>query len=179
MANVFEKIVDGVKMVAPTVANLVVPGSGSLVEGLMRLVTGDNDSDIEAVAQKIQADPALMLELQKAAMEHEKSLAEIDAKKMESVNATMRSESTSEKWPQYTWRPFNGFTYPLAVILIYFVLPAFGKTVPEVPQWIWVGWLSILGVAVWDRGKEKRAKSGEVDSGLIVKTINAIRGGNG
>jgi len=177
MSNVFEKILDGVKAVAPVAANLVVPGSGSLVEGLMRAVTGDGpETSIDAVAEKIAADPALMVQLQEKAMGHEAKLAEIEARKLESVNATMREEAKSEKWPQYTWRPFNGFTFPLAVLLIYFALPAFGKDVPDVPQWVWMGWLSILGVATWDRGKEKRAKAGENKPSLIAGAIQALRG---
>ncbi|BBO74415.1 hypothetical protein DSCW_18320 [Desulfosarcina widdelii] len=177
MSNVLEKIIDGVKVVAPMAANLFLPGSGTILEGLMRAVTGDGpEVAIEAVAEKIAADPALMVELQVKAMEHEARLEEIEAKKLASVNQTMQAESKSEKWPQYTWRPFNGFTFPLAVLLIYFALPALGKAVPDVPQWVWVGWLSILGVATWDRGKEKRAKSGDTQTGLIEGAIKAIRG---
>jgi len=175
--DVFQKILTGVKAVAPIAANLVVPGSGTLLEGLMRVVTGDGpDTPIEAVAEKIAADPALMVQLQEKAMEHEARLAEIEARKLESVNQTMRAESTSERWPQYSWRPFNGFTFPLAVLLIYAALPACGKTVPDVPEMVWVGWLSILGVATWDRGKEKRTKAGETKPGLIAGAIKALRG---
>jgi len=177
VSNVLEKIIDGVKAVAPMAANLILPGSGTILEGLMRAVTGDGpEVAIEAVAEKIAADPALMVELQVKAMEHEARLEEIEAKKLASVNQTMQAESKSEKWPQYTWRPFNGFTFPLAVLLIYFALPALGEDVPDVPQWVWVGWLSILGVATWDRGKEKRTKAGENKKGLIEEAIKAIRG---
>jgi len=173
----FSTIADGIKAIAPTVANLILPGSGTLLGGLMRAVTGDSESDIEAVAAKIEADPKLYVELQTRAMEQEVSLAQIEAAKLATVNATMQAESKSERWPQYSWRPANGFAYPLAVILIYFLLPLLGKAVPDVPQWIWVGWLSILGVAVWDRGKEKRAQAGEHKPGLIEGAISAIQGG--
>jgi len=177
MSKVFEKILEGVKAVAPVAANLVVPGSGTLVEGLMRAVTGDGpDTPIDAVAEKIAADPALMVQLQEKAMDHEARLADIEARKLESVNATMRTEAQSERWPQYSWRPFNGFMFPVSVVLIYFVLPMAGEIVPEVPQWVWAGWLSILGVATWDRGKEKRARAGEQKTGLITGAIQAIRG---
>lgn len=177
MSNVFEKILSGVKAVAPVAANLVVPGSGTLVEGLMRAVTGDSEATpIEAVAEKIAADPALMVQLQEKAMAHEAQLAQIEAAKLASVNQTMQAESQSEHWPQYSWRPFNGFAFPLAVVLIYFVLPICKAPVPEVPYWVWAGWLSILGVATWDRGKEKRAKAGESKPGLLEGTIKALRG---
>lgn len=104
-------------------------------------------------------------------------MADIEAKNLATVNATMQTEAKSEKWPQYCWRPFNGFMFPLAVMFIYFLLPAFGETVPAVPQWVWAGWISILGVATYDRGKEKRAKAGDAATGLIAGAIKAIRGG--
>lgn len=178
--GVFESILSGVKAVAPTVANIVLPGSGTLVHSLMRAVTGDGpEADIEAVAAKIAADPALMVELQSRAMDQEVKLAEIEVKKLATVNQTMQAEGKSDKWPQYCWRPFNGFCFPVAVIVIYFALPLAGKTVPDVPQWVWVGWLSILGVATWDRGKEKRAKAGEPSGGLLAGVVNTIRGEGG
>ncbi len=178
MGDILSKVLEGVKAIAPTVANLAVPGSGMLVHGIMRAVTGDDDeTPIEEVAQKIANDPKLALELQTKAMDHEARMADIEAKKLATVNQTMQVESKSDKWPQYSWRPFNGFSFPLAVILIYFVLPIANATVPVVPQWVWMGWLSILGVATWDRGKEKRARAGEEKSGIIESAINAIRGG--
>ena len=178
----FDKVISGIKSVAPTVAGTVangfVPGSGSMVENLMRSVTGDNDSDIETVAGKICSDPNLFLQVQSRAMEHEEKMADIEAKKLESVNQTMREESKSEHWPQYSWRPFNGFSFPPVIFCIYFILPLLGKTVPDVPYWIWAGWLSILGVATWGRNQLKRTKAGEQSPGIIANTINAIRGGN-
>lgn len=177
MSNVFEKILDGVKAVAPTVANLVMPGSGPLVHTLMRTVTGAGDDvPIEQVAGQIAADPVLMLKLQELAADREIRLAEIAAGNLATINQTMQAESKSERWPQYSWRPFNGFMFPVAVVLIYFVLPACKETVPNVPQWVWMGWLSILGVATWDRGKEKRSKAGESKPGLIAGAIKALRG---
>jgi hypothetical protein len=176
--KVLDKILSGVKAVAPTAANLVIPGSGPLVESLMRAVTGDNpETPIEKVAKKLQASPQLLMEFHTRLLDHEARLAQIDAQKMAVVNATMQAETKSEHWPQYAWRPFNGFTFPLAVLLIYFALPMFQKPVPEVPQWVWMGWLAILGVATWDRGKEKRLKAGDQSSGLLEGAIRAIRNG--
>lgn len=177
MNDILSKIFDGIKAVAPTVANVVMPGSGPLLHTLMRAVTGDcPDTSIESVARKIEADPKLFLELQTKAMDHEARMADIDAKKLATVNATMQEEAKSEKWPQYSWRPFNGFMFPLSVMLVYFLLPMLGKTVPDIPQWVWAGWIAILGVATYDRGKEKRAKAGDIKTGLIAGAIKAIRG---
>jgi hypothetical protein len=52
--------------------------------------------------------------------------------------------------------------------------------VPAIPQAVWIGWLAILGVATWDRGKEKRIKAGEqLKPGLIESAINAIKSTGG
>lgn len=178
MGGLLDTIMDGIKAVAPTVANLVLPGSGPLLHSLMRKVTGDGaEVPIEDVAAKIAQDPAMYLQLETLAAEKEVRLAEIAAGNLRTVNETMREEAKSEHWPQFSWRPFNGFCFPLAVILVYFVLPMAGKTVPDVPQWVWAGWLSILGVATWDRGKAKRAAAGEQKPSLLAGAINAIRGG--
>lgn len=178
MNEILSKILGGVAAVAPTVANLVMPGSGSLVHSLMRAVTGDGpETPIEAVAAKIEADPKLFLELQTKSMDHEARMADIEAKKLATVNATMQAESKSEHWPQWSWRPFNGFLYGPTIVLIYAGLPLLGTTVPEVPVIIWVGWGAILGVTTWDRGKEKRAAAGENKTGLVAGVIKAIKGG--
>lgn len=175
--GILSKMVDGIKALAPTVANMMVPGSGPLLYDLMRSVTGDPaETSIEQVAAKINADPALFIELQKQAMGHEVQLKQIEAQNLATVNATMQAEGKSEHWPQWSWRPYNGFLYGTAVVLIYFVLPLIKIPVPTVPEFIWLGWGAILGVATWDRGKEKRVKAGEQQTGVIAGMINAIKG---
>jgi len=161
-------------------------GAGlGLIKGIANQVLGrDPASELtDNDAQKIIADPQLYAEfrirVQEIELEKErertKQLQE-ETEKLKAVNATMQAESRSEHWPQFSWRPFNGFSYPLTVFSIYFILPVLDKIVPSVPQWIWMGWLAILGVATWDRGKEKRAKAGEQKAGLIEGAIKAIQG---
>lgn len=81
-----------------------------------------------------------------------------------------------EHWPQYSWRPWTGFWFPLAVVAIYFVLPLLGKPVPTVPTAIWAGWLCILGVATAGRNREKHLKAGASPDGAIAGAIKAIKG---
>jgi len=172
-----DSIISGIKAIAPTVAGFVVPGSGPLVHDLLRAVSGiGSETPIEEVAAKVVADPALMVQLQGMAMQHEVSLGQIEVQKMALVNATMQAEANSTHWPQWSWRPYNGFAFGTAIILIYFCLPIFGRPVPLVPEWIWVGWASILGVATWDRGKMQRIQAGDNSEGIIARTIKAIKG---
>lgn len=174
--NILAKIAATIAAVAPTVANLVVPGSGPLLQTLMRAVTGAGpDAPIAEVAATLTAHPELMVELQRLAMEHERQMAAVEVSRLAVVNATMQGEGKSEHWPQYSWRPFNGFMYGIAVVAIYFVLPLAGRPVPPVPEWIWLGWGAILGVTTWARGKAKLAQAGDSGPGMIANVITAIK----
>ena len=177
MSNILSKIMDGIQFIAPTVANLVVPGSGPLLHTIMRTVTGDDENaDIEQVARKIDQNPELFLQVQNQAMAHELAMAKVEAAKLETVNKTMRAESKSEHWPQWSWRPFNGFLYPLAIIWIYAILPLSDVTIPKVPLEVWLLWGSILGIATVGRNKQKKIAAGDASPGLFANAIKAIRG---
>jgi len=174
--DILKSIMKGLGAVAPTVANLVLPGSGPMLHGLMRAVTGDDaDRNIEEVAAKIQNDPKLMIELRKLAVEEEVGLARVEAAKLETVNKTMRVEAVSDKFSQYAWRPFNGFMFPIVMTLNYVVLPLFDKPPSHVPEMVLMGWLGILGVATYGRGKEKRARAGATSTGMLEGLISAIK----
>lgn len=178
MSKVLDAIVDTVKAVAPAVANYIVPGSGPLLHTLIRQVAGEPpETPIEAAAAKVVADPALYIELQKRALEHEEKLLELDVRRQEAVNATMREEAKSERWPQYSWRPYNGFLYGTTIFCVYVLLPLCKVPVPSVPEWVWIGWGAILGVTTWHRGKEKRIKAGEARPGLLESVTKVVRGG--
>ncbi|MBW2081675.1 MAG: hypothetical protein JRI39_00980 [Deltaproteobacteria bacterium] len=163
------------------------PGGATLGAMVARAVGAEADVPKD-IYEKIEANPDAAVKLRELELKHEETLQELALKRVQveaerdlgairEVNATMREEARSEHWPQYSWRPFNGFSFPLAVMCIYFVLPLLRVTVPQVPQWVWVGWLSILGVSAYHRGKEKRTKAGEQSPGLIAGAISAIRGG--
>ena len=187
-------LVDGIKTIAPAVANYFIPGGGALVDGLLRAVTGDKDSPLEDLAEKVQQDPALYIEFQKIVMEQEAKLAEIEARKeetkskrLESVNRTMRVEAKSEHWAQWSWRPFNGYMFGITIFSVYFMIPITNGLlssifesftsipIPSVPESIWIGWGAILGVTTWHRGKAKRAKAGEQSPGILESVINSIK----
>ncbi|MBW2030750.1 MAG: hypothetical protein JRJ31_16935 [Deltaproteobacteria bacterium] len=140
----------------------------------MAKALGDDETGItpEKVLSKLRTEPEETARaITQADLEYERELT----KRLDIVNRTMRVEAKSEHWPQYSWRPFCGFLWPLAVLGIYVILPLAEKTVPNVPQWIWLGWASILGVSAWHRGREKRVQAGDVE-GVLGSVIKAIRG---
>jgi len=162
---------------APAIGGALLgpPGAamGAGVSALAKAL-GDDESNItpEKVLSKLRTEPEETARaLTRADLEYERELT----RRLDIVNRTMQAEAKSEHWPQYSWRPFCGFLWPVAVLGIYVLLPLAGKTVPEVPQWIWLGWASILGVSAWHRGREKRAQAGDVE-GVLGSVIRAIRG---
>jgi len=117
--------------------------------------------------------------LQKAIMSHQLQMAKEDTKRLQAVNQTMQSESKSEHWMQWSWRPFNGYLFGTTLFLNY-VIPSLAnivlalfhitdltpdgmmfkevvRTVPIgfIPEFVLIAWGAILGITSWTRGKEK------------------------
>ncbi|MBW1678186.1 MAG: hypothetical protein JRJ79_16680 [Deltaproteobacteria bacterium] len=163
---------------APTVGGALLgpPGAvaGTAVKAIAKAL-GEDEKTItpKKVLTRLQEQPEETARaITQADLEYERELT----KRLDIVNRTMRVEAKSEHWPQYSWRPWNGFWFPPTVIGIYIILPILDKPVPTVPQWVWIGWLAILGVAVWDRGKAQRAMAGDQSMGVLSGVIKAIRG---
>ena len=177
---------------APALGTALGGPAGGAVGTLASMVAGafglKPDAKPDQVMAAIEKDPQAAVKLKEIETNAKTEMHRLNVQlaiqrsqqetaQIQAVNATMQAESKSEHWPQYSWRPTNGFAFPIAVIAVYFVLPLLGKTVPNVPEWVWIGWLSILGVTTYHRGKEKRIKAGDTMSqGLLTGAIRAIRG---
>lgn len=114
--NFMEGLLEGAKSVAPSLvgmaANLIVPGSGNFVNGLVRKVAGVSaDTSIEEAAEIVKNDPNLYAQYLMQMGLNEARFRELDSKDLETINKTMQTESQSKHWPQWAWRPFNGFMF--------------------------------------------------------------------
>lgn len=164
----------GVKVLGGALAG--PPGIAAAAGSILAEELG-TDPDPEAVAAELQAaGPEALPKLREIEARRQVDLARVMAERLESVNRTMRVEATSEHWPQYTWRPWVGAWWPVAVCLVYVVLPLAGADVPDVPEWIWMGWAAILGVATWDRGKLKRGLTESAPAGALGSVAGALFG---
>ncbi len=182
------------KSVGKTIAN-VAPILGTLLGGpiggaagtAIKLISSSFgvEETPDAVYEAIKSDPEALakvkivelnnqVELQKLFVESQKLEVQKEVSALAEVNATMRAESKSEHWAQYSWRPFNGFMFGISMFGIYFVLPLAGKTIPDIPYFVWVAWASVLGVTTWHRGKEKRIQAGET-TGLLDKIKGLLK----
>lgn len=121
----------------------------------------------------IKADPTIALEFQKQLVGLELALAQEDNKAMAEVNATMRAESQSERWPQWSWRPFCGFCLGLGflVVTVFISILAFDAVKTKdatalnmVPQLVgsfaalFACIAPVVGVAAWKRGQAQVEK---------------------
>jgi hypothetical protein len=142
------------------------------------------DDPAEAVSA-LEKDPALALEFQQSMMVHTLKMSQEQTRKLQVVNATMQAESKSEHWPQYSWRPFNGFTFATTLFMNYGFPPIanmfivlFGADdaphlVPgSIPEFVFMAWASVLGVATYHRGKAKIQDGGE---SAIASGLDAVR----
>lgn len=161
---------------------------GVIVGNLLGVEEADNPEKIMAA---IQVDPKAAAKLMQLQIEQKTRLEELVLAKAQAesqerinhitqVNLTMRAEAKSEHWPQWSWRPFNGFMFPLTMISVYVLLPILELDVPDVPEWIWILWASILGVATMGRNRQKNMEiaavnGGSQNYGLIGQMIQAIK----
>jgi hypothetical protein len=168
------------KTVAPSALNLVLPGTGSVLSGILDATMPGSETTDEEKAAAVLADPTLLAEVKKKALEVEAEIAKQKTEMVKSVNTTMQAELQSGRWYQRAWRPFNGFLFPITIIGNYLVLPlivpqTLFSVLPEVPWELWVVWGGILGVTSYGRNQEKKAAAGGSTGGLISGIISAFK----
>lgn len=145
---------------APTVAGLLGgPPAAMVATGLLSIagrvlgVEGETETLVAMQnanpSQMAQIENALLIRLKEIELEEIKAQLDSANKQIESVNATMRAESSAANWPTWTWRPFLGFIAGVQIFGTYFVLPLLGITPPTLPSEVMMFYTAILGAASW------------------------------
>jgi hypothetical protein len=148
---------------APLLGTLLGGPAGGAIGGIISSVLGTGNSADE-VSAALATNPDAAVKLRQIESDQQTKLAELAADQAKAeiagaaqvvtaVNQTMQSETKSDHWPTYTWRPFIGFVTGAMVFGIYFVLPLAKLPVPAVPDSVWLMLGGILGVASFFRGK--------------------------
>ena len=178
---------------APVLGTVLGGPFGGAIGTLIASVFGVK-GEPEEVARAIAAAPQALVRLREIEQDHIRELRrmilEAETQRIESVNATMRTESLSEHWPQYSWRPFWGFVSALAFLAVCIlvsilayqaVLGGRPEAVAMIPQFIsamatlFLVPGGILGVAAWHRGIEKRMRAGAAPPpGLLERAAAAL-----
>ncbi len=177
----WKTIVKGISPILGTA--LGGPAGGAALAAISNAVLGKRDgTEAEVAAAVAGGNPDTYLQLRRAEhdflvkmKEQDVKLEEIYSGDVAQVNQTMREESKSEHWIQYSWRPYWGFISATAfgVVCVFVCVLAYQaifKGKPEAINMIpaLVGAFAILfgipgailGVASWHRGMMKREKNG-------------------
>jgi|GEM_PF-278710 len=175
---------------APLLGTLLGGPAGGAVGAIIASALGVEQNPA-AVGQAIALDPQSAIRLREIELGHEAELqrlimaqaqAELAAEtaRIESVNATMRIEAASDKWWVSGWRPFWGFSSAVAffaAVIFIFALAwqaiwnrdsEVWKAIPELVSALSMLFAipgAILGIASWHRGREKRARAGDIGGG--------------
>lgn len=160
-------------------------GSGGATIGTMvaGLFGADPGSPGEILA-KMQTDPEAAIKLREVELRHKERLEEIalervrlDTQKeitaLQEVNTTMRTESKSEHWAQWGWRPYWGFISGTAFLVVCIFVCFLGykaivgndsDAVGSIPMVIGSFTTlfgipgAILGISAWGRNKLKEKR---------------------
>ena len=183
----------GLSKIAPAIIGLLggdkAGEKAEKVIAVARQLTGIADPQEAVMA--IHASPELQLRMQE--LTNNLIIAEMqeETRQLQAVNATMQAESKSEHWPQWSWRPFNGFMFGLTLFFNYAFPPvvnmfitAWGETTTRflvagtIPEFVFVAWASVLGVTSWHRGVHTREQDGGGKSVIMDALAQRIGGMN-
>lgn len=181
---------DGVKEVigkaAPLLGSALGPGgaaAGALVAGLFGV---ENTPD--AIGQAIQADPQALVKLKQLEEEnkHElrKMVIEAETARLAEINKTMRAEATAQDGYVRRWRPTFGYmvaiTWFIQSVAIAWAMVAKPENAADLINAVtaltpmWGIALSILGINITSRSRDKRVQSGQDGRGFLEKLTDAL-----
>lgn len=183
---------DGVKEVigkaAPLLGSALGPAGGA-AGTLIASVLGVEDSP-EEVHKAIQADPQALAKLQAAEREHERELRrmviEAETTRLTEINKTMRAEASAQDGYVRRWRPTFGYMVALTWLIQSAAIAWAMVSEPSnaaalinavtalTPMWGIA--LSILGINISARSRDKRTSAGQDGRGLLDKLAEGLGG---
>jgi len=198
-SKTWDKVKEGLGKIAPVLGTALGGPAGGMVGGWIGDALGTDGNPDNIAAALVNATPEQKMrlmelqennraELQRLSLQAAIAEAEAEAKTIESVNASIRTETSQGHPWAGAWRPFWGFVSAIAFVVAVigiFVLIGYsiskGKTelFADIPGII--GQLAflfgipgaILGVASWHRGVKQRIEAGELDQSPILGALSA------
>jgi len=176
----WNKVGNLIAKAAPLLGGVIAGPGGAAIGGIVAAALGVAN-DAEEIAVALETNPEAYVKLQEIQLTHKERLEQMAldsaAAAIAEVNATMRSETKSDKWWVSGWRPFWGFSSAIAffgqVVAISYIMVTGGEagliTALAGLSVFWSVPLAVLGIASWHRGQEKRAQAGEIKVPLISR----------
>jgi hypothetical protein len=144
--------------------------AGTVAQKVVDVAQQVTGKPADQVVAALQADPNLVLQYRKAMLDQEVTFEQLAVQNATDINKTMQTESASEHWPTYSWRPYIGFAVgtntfaaSVLVLIVYgpvmFGVQAAASAIASLPTALGAlaavnaTVLPILGIASWFRGK--------------------------
>lgn len=173
---------------APLLGSALGPAGGA-VGTLIASALGTDDTP-EAVASAIQADPEALVKLKALEREHQRELKqmvlEAETARLAEINKTMRAEASAQDGFVRRWRPTFGYmvaiTWLLQSVAIAWAMVGAPENAADLINAVtaltpmWGIALSILGINITARSRDKRASAGQDGRSLLDRLADTLEG---
>lgn len=183
----WDSVKDTVAAAAPLLGGALGGPAGGAIGGLIASALGvENKPD--AVAQALKTDPQAAFKLQELERTHQRELErmhlEAETARLSEINQTMRTEASANDGYVRRWRPTFGYmvalTWMIQSIAIAWAMVAEPEEAANLINAVtaltpmWGIALSILGINITSRSRDKRVKQGQDGRGLLDKLTDAL-----
>lgn len=183
----WDSVKDTVAAAAPLLGGALGGPAGGAIGGLIASALGvENKPD--AVAQALKTDPQAALKLQELERTHQRELErmhlEAETARLSEINQTMRTEASANDGYVRRWRPTFGYmvalTWMIQSIAIAWAMVAEPEEAANLINAVtaltpmWGIALSILGINITSRSRDKRVNQGQDGRGLLDKLTDAL-----
>ncbi|WP_036204711.1 3TM-type holin [Marinobacter sp. MCTG268] len=183
----WDSVKDTVAAAAPLLGGALGGPAGGAIGGLIASALGvENKPD--AVAQALKTDPQAAFKLQELERTHQRELErmhlEAETARLSEINQTMRAEASANDGYVRRWRPTFGYmvalTWMIQSIAIAWAMVAEPEEAANLINAVtaltpmWGIALSILGINITSRSRDKRVKQGQDGRGLLDKLTDAL-----
>ena len=186
----WDDIKETVAKAAPLLGGALGGPAGGAVGGLIASALGVEEKP-DAIAKALESDPQAIIKLQELQKTHQRELErmhlEAETARLSEINKTMRAEVTANDGYVRRWRPTFGYmvalTWLLQSVAIAWAMvaePAEAASLINAVTALTPMWgiaLSILGINITSRSRDKRVAKGQDGRGLLEKLTDGI-GGN-
>lgn len=173
---------------APLLGSALGPAGGA-VGTLIASALGTDDTP-EAIASAIQADPEALVKLKTLEREHQRELKqmvlEAETARLAEINKTMRAEASAQDGFVRRWRPTFGYmvaiTWLLQSVAIAWAMVGAPENAADLINAVtaltpmWGIALSILGINITARSRDKRASAGQDGRSLLDRLADTLEG---
>lgn len=183
-------ITDAVGQTAKVAGQALGGPAGGAVGGMIASALGVEESP-EAVSKELKNNPEARAKLEKLEKQHTQEMRRMvlaaETNRLESINKTMRAEAQASDGYVRRWRPTFGYLCALAwaaqsgaVAWIIVSSPSEAATAVEAVSALTPMWgiaLSILGINVSARSRDKRVAAGQDGRGMAERLVDKVKGG--